>query len=54
MYIGKSLKRREDRRFLLGQVTFVGDVTMPDTTYAAYVRSPHARFLQNEPFYNPY
>ncbi len=42
MYIGKALKRREDYRFLVGRGTFVDDVTMPDMTYAAYVRSPHA------------
>ena len=42
MYIGSSLKRREDERFLRGRGTFVDDLTLPNMTYAAFVRSPHA------------
>ena len=42
MYIGNALKRVEDNRFLRGGGTYVDDVTLPDMTYAAFVRSPHA------------
>ena len=42
MLVGSSVKRTEDRRFLLGRGTFVNDVTLPDMAHAAYVRSPHA------------
>jgi carbon-monoxide dehydrogenase large subunit len=40
--IGKSIKRREDPRFITGRGTYVDDVKVPGTTYAAFVRSPHA------------
>ena len=40
--LGKSIKRREDPRFITGKGTYVDDVKMPGTTYAAFVRSPHA------------
>jgi carbon-monoxide dehydrogenase large subunit len=39
---GKSIKRREDPRLITGRGTFVDDVKLPGTTYAAFVRSPHA------------
>jgi carbon-monoxide dehydrogenase large subunit len=39
---GKSIKRREDPRFITGRGTYVDDVKLPGTTYAAFVRSPHA------------
>ncbi|MBI2206286.1 MAG: molybdopterin-dependent oxidoreductase [Candidatus Rokubacteria bacterium] len=39
---GKSIKRREDPRFVTGRGTYVDDVKLPGTTYAAFVRSPHA------------
>ncbi|HEU4368742.1 MAG TPA: molybdopterin cofactor-binding domain-containing protein [Methylomirabilota bacterium] len=41
--IGKSVKRREDPRFITGRGTYVDDVRLPGTTYAVFVRSPHAR-----------
>jgi carbon-monoxide dehydrogenase large subunit len=41
--IGKSIKRREDPRFITGRGTYVDDVKLPGTTYAVFVRSPHAR-----------
>jgi carbon-monoxide dehydrogenase large subunit len=41
--LGKSIKRREDPRFLTGRATYVDDVRLPGTTYAVFVRSPHAR-----------
>ncbi|HEX2440883.1 MAG TPA: molybdopterin cofactor-binding domain-containing protein [Methylomirabilota bacterium] len=40
--LGKSIKRREDPRFITGRGNYVDDVKLPGTTYAAFVRSPHA------------
>ncbi len=42
---GKSLKRREDPRFITGRATYTDDVKLPGMTYAVFVRSPlaHAR-----------
>src|SRR5207248_1230911 len=40
--IGKSIKRREDPRFITGRGTYVDDVKLPGTTHAVFVRSPHA------------
>ena len=40
--LGKSIKRREDPRFITGRGTYVDDVKLPGTTYAVFVRSPHA------------
>lgn len=45
MYIGKSLTRAEDDRFLTGKGNYVDDLTLPRTAYAAFVRSPHAHAL---------
>src|SRR3954463_3813277 len=42
LLFGTSIKRREDPRFITGKGTFVDDVRIPGTTYAAFVRSPHA------------
>src|SRR5881628_448135 len=39
---GKSIKRREDPRFITGRGQYVDDVKLPGMTYAAFVRSPHA------------
>ena len=39
---GASIKRREDPRFITGKGTYVDDVRIPGTTFAAFVRSPHA------------
>src|SRR2546422_2261103 len=39
---GASIKRREDQRLITGKGAFVDDVRIPGTTYAAFVRSPHA------------
>jgi carbon-monoxide dehydrogenase large subunit len=41
-YIGSSVKRREDRRFLTGDAAFIDDLTLPRMCYAAFLRSPHA------------
>src|SRR3989475_1849621 len=39
---GKSIKRREDPRFITGRGRHVDDLKIPGMTYAAFVRSPHA------------
>src|SRR5438105_9089727 len=41
-FFGKSIKRREDPRFVTGKGNYVDDVKVPFTTHAAFVRSPHA------------
>ncbi len=41
-YIGQSLPRREDGRFIRGAATYVDDVALPGMLFAAFVRSPHA------------
>src|SRR5213593_3031795 len=40
--IGLSVKRRENRRFLLGRGRYVDDLRLADLLHAAIVRSPHA------------
>ncbi len=44
-WIGKSIPRREDARFLTGRATYIGDVTVPGILHAAVLRSPHAHAL---------
>ncbi len=39
---GRSIKRREDPRLVTGRGSFVDDIKLPGTTYAVFVRSPHA------------
>jgi aerobic carbon-monoxide dehydrogenase large subunit len=39
---GKSIKRREDPRFITGRGQYVDDLKLLGMTYAAFVRSPHA------------
>jgi len=39
---GESVLRREDARFLTGRGRYTDDITLPGTTHAAFVRSPHA------------
>jgi carbon-monoxide dehydrogenase large subunit len=43
--VGASLRRKEDKRFLLGQGQYVGDLRLPGMLDVAFVRSPlaHAR-----------
>ena len=40
--VGKSLKRKEDLRFLLGASRFVDDIKLPGMLHAFVVRSPYA------------
>jgi carbon-monoxide dehydrogenase large subunit len=42
LYIGKSLRRREDAPLLRGEGRFVDDLKFSGTLEAAFVRSPHA------------
>ena len=41
-WIGKSIKRVEDRRLLLGKGNYIDDISVPRMAHAATVRSPHA------------
>ena len=41
-YIGRSIERREDYRFLTGSGEYTDDITLPRQSYAFFVRSPHA------------
>jgi carbon-monoxide dehydrogenase large subunit len=44
-FVGRSLKRREDRRLLRGEGQFIADLALPRMLHAVVVRSPlaHAR-----------
>src|SRR2546428_11747722 len=41
-YVGQSIKRREDPKYLTGQSHYTDDLTPSGTLYAAIVRSPYA------------
>jgi aerobic carbon-monoxide dehydrogenase large subunit len=41
-YVGKSIKRREDIRFITGRGTYVDDIKLPHMLHAAILRSPRA------------
>ena len=41
-YVGQSLPRPEDGRFIQGAATYIDDVALPGMVFAAFVRSPHA------------
>ncbi len=41
-YIGKSVKRVEDKRFITGKGNYTDDMILPGMTYGAFVRSPYA------------
>lgn len=41
-YIGSAVKRVEDKRFLTGRGQYTDDIILPNMTYAAIIRSPHA------------
>jgi aerobic carbon-monoxide dehydrogenase large subunit len=40
-YIGKSVKRVEDKRFITGKGNYTDDIVLPAMTYAAFARSPY-------------
>jgi aerobic carbon-monoxide dehydrogenase large subunit len=41
-YVGRSLRRREDLKFLTGRGRYVDDIALPGMLYLAILRSPHA------------
>jgi carbon-monoxide dehydrogenase large subunit len=41
-YVGKSVKRVEDPRFIQGQGKYVANLKLPGMAYAAIKRSPYA------------
>ncbi|WP_153798770.1 xanthine dehydrogenase family protein molybdopterin-binding subunit [Foetidibacter luteolus] len=41
-FIGKSVRRVEDKRFITGKGNYTDDIILPRMTYAAFVRSPFA------------
>ncbi|HAP60420.1 MAG TPA: carbon monoxide dehydrogenase, partial [Cytophagales bacterium] len=41
-YIGKAVKRVEDKRFITGQGRYTDDIVLPNQTYGVFVRSPYA------------
>jgi len=41
-YIGRSLRRREDYKFLTGKGRYVDDINLPGALHLAILRSPHA------------
>lgn len=41
-YIGKSVKRIEDKRFIMGKGRYTDDIVLTGMTYAHFVRSPYA------------
>src|SRR5260370_18630525 len=41
-YLGASVKRKEDPRYLRGEGRFVDDIKLPGMLHAAFVRSPYA------------
>jgi len=40
--IGQALKRREDQRLITGTGQYIDDVSLPNETHIAFLRSPHA------------
>ena len=38
-FIGQSVERREDSRFLTGKGQYTDDITLPQQTYAYFLRS---------------
>jgi len=41
-FIGQSVTRREDARFLTGNGQYTDDIVLPQQTYGVFLRSPHA------------
>lgn len=41
-FVGKSVPRKEDRRFVIGKGRYADDLGVPGLLQAAFVRSPHA------------
>src|SRR5690348_4243257 len=45
LYVGQSLRRQEDIKFVTGNGHYVDDITLPGMLYLAILRSPHAHAL---------
>ena len=45
--IGVSVRRKEDKRFLIGKGNYTDDINVVGQTYAIFVRSPHAHATIN-------
>ncbi len=41
-FVGQSVVRREDARFLTGRGQYTDDITLPQQSYGVFLRSPHA------------
>ena len=41
-WVGQSIKRKEDARFIAGRGNYVDDISLPGMLHAAFVRSPEA------------
>lgn len=41
-FVGQRVERREDARFLTGRGQYTDDITLPEQTYAYFLRSPYA------------
>ena len=41
-FIGRAMPRFEDLRFVRGSGNYTDDVSLPEQSYAAFVRTPHA------------
>ncbi|MFN9744723.1 MAG: xanthine dehydrogenase family protein molybdopterin-binding subunit [Betaproteobacteria bacterium] len=41
-FVGQSVERREDTRFLTGRGQYTDDITLPGQTHGVFLRSPHA------------
>ncbi len=46
-YVGQSIKRVEDPRFLQGRGNYVGNISLPGMVHVAVKRSPHAHAVIN-------
>ena len=44
-YVGQSLRRREDIKFVTGNGRYVDDIKFPGVLYVEILRSPHAHAL---------
>ncbi|MBI5258778.1 MAG: xanthine dehydrogenase family protein molybdopterin-binding subunit [Burkholderiales bacterium] len=41
-FVGQSVERREDARFLTGRGQYTDDITLPQQSYGVFLRSPYA------------
>ncbi|PCJ31811.1 MAG: hypothetical protein COA99_16925, partial [Moraxellaceae bacterium] len=46
-YIGKSVKRVEDKRFITGQGKYTDDIKLPGMVHAYILRSPYTHATVN-------